>query len=125
MKIIRKILPPILPFAVLFLGLEYLVRTGIVPNYLLPAPSQVFQSLQEDGPEYFAALSLTLTEALLGLLLSTIFGIATSIIFSTSRFAESALYPYAVFFQTVPIISIAPLLVIWFGFGFKTVVVSA
>ena len=44
---------------------------------------------------------------------------------SLSHWIEKALYPYATFFQTVPIVSIAPLLVIWFGFGLRTVVISA
>jgi NitT/TauT family transport system permease protein len=44
---------------------------------------------------------------------------------SASRFLKRAVYPYAIFFQTVPIIAIAPLLVIWFGFGRPTVVASA
>ena len=44
---------------------------------------------------------------------------------SSSRAIQRSFYPYAVFFQTVPIIAIAPLLVIWFGYGMKTVIASA
>jgi len=52
-------------------------------------------------------------------------GMGNSVALSSSDLARRAFYPYAVFFQTVPIISIAPLLVIWFGFGRPTVVASA
>ena len=47
------------------------------------------------------------------------------IVLSSSRWVQQAFYPYAVFFQTVPIIAIAPMLVYWFGFGLKSVAVSA
>src|SRR5688572_32333468 len=57
--------------------------------------------------------------------MSAITGVLLAIALSSSPWVQRALYPYAVFFQTVPIISVAPLLVIWVGFGLKTVVVSA
>jgi NitT/TauT family transport system permease protein len=47
------------------------------------------------------------------------------VLLSSSRAIQRAFYPYAVFFQTVPIIAIAPLLVIWFGYGMKTVIAAA
>jgi NitT/TauT family transport system permease protein len=62
---------------------------------------------------------------LAGLLLSFVAGTFFAIALSSSELARRAFYPYAVFFQTVPIISIAPLLVIWFGFGRPTVIASA
>jgi NitT/TauT family transport system permease protein len=54
-----------------------------------------------------------------------VFGIAAAVLLSSARWVERAFYPYAVFFQTVPIIAIAPLLVIWIGYGWRTVAVSA
>jgi NitT/TauT family transport system permease protein len=57
--------------------------------------------------------------------LSTLAGIAVAVGLSSSKTIQNAFYPYAVFFQTVPIIAIAPLLVIWFGYGMRTVIASA
>ena len=58
-------------------------------------------------------------------LLPLIAVIAIAVFLSSSKPIQRAFYPYAVFFQTVPIIAIAPLLVIWFGYGMKTVIASA
>jgi NitT/TauT family transport system permease protein len=57
--------------------------------------------------------------------LSGLCGVGAGVLLSSSRLLERALYPYAVFLQTVPIVAIAPLLVIWFGPGLRAVAVSA
>ncbi|MSP40417.1 MAG: ABC transporter permease [Deltaproteobacteria bacterium] len=98
---------------------------GWVPSYLIPAPSEVLQSLLDDRSELALAAWATLSSALAGLALSFIAGTFFAVALSSSDLARRAFYPYAVFFQTVPIISIAPLLVIWFGFGQPTVIASA
>jgi len=118
-------LPPLLPLLFSIGVAESAVRLGWVPAYLLPAPTEVFQSLLDDRLELALAAWATLSCALTGLLLSFVAGNVFAIALSSSDLARRAFYPYAVFFQTVPIISIAPLLVIWFGFGQPTVVASA
>jgi NitT/TauT family transport system permease protein len=85
----------------------------------------VVRTLAADRAELTAAFLKTSTGALTGFLLSTLTGIAVAVLLSSSRAIQRSFYPYAVFFQTVPIIAIAPLLVIWFGYGMKTVVASA
>ncbi|MBY0452828.1 MAG: ABC transporter permease [Bdellovibrionaceae bacterium] len=122
---ILKLLPPLIPFVLFVLLAELLVQKNWVPSYILPAPSSVYESLTTDFAEYRMALTDTLGAAFIGLVLAGITGVAVALILSASDWTERALYPYATFFQTVPIVSIAPLLVIWFGFGFRTVVISA
>jgi NitT/TauT family transport system permease protein len=79
-----------------------------------------------DGrPELLRALVATSSAAVTGFAMSAVTGIAIAVLLSSSRFVERAFYPYAVFFQTVPLIAIAPLLVIWFGYGLQTVIASA
>lgn len=119
------LLPPLVPFVLLIAIGEFLSKSGIVAPYLLPPPSEVYLSLVTDFQEYLQAGKETLGAAFLGLLLSALVGIISAVILSSSKWIETALYPYATFFQTVPIVSIAPLLVIWFGFGIKTVIISA
>jgi NitT/TauT family transport system permease protein len=122
---IASLLPPLLPL-ILSMGLmETAVRLGWAPSYLIPAPSEVIRSLIDDRVELAVAAWTTLSSALAGLLLSFTTGTLFAIALSSSDLARRAFYPYAVFFQTVPIISIAPLLVIWFGFGQPTVIASA
>ena len=121
----RKVIPAAIPFVVVTLSLEWLVRAGWIKAFLVPPPSAVFQTMLADWPELFAALAKTSAGALLGFALSALLGIAIAVFLSSSRAIQEAFYPYAVFFQTVPIIAIAPLLVIWFGYGIRTVVASA
>lgn len=122
---IRLGVPPILPLIAVIVALEFIVRTGWVRSFILPPPTEVFESLVEDGPELLGAFYSTASAAFLGLILSFLLGGSAAVVLSMSGFLRRAFYPYAVFFQTVPIISIAPLLVIWFGYGHATVVASA
>ena len=121
----RKVIPAAIPFVVVTLSLEWLVRAGWIKAFLVPPPSAVFHTVLADWPELFAALAKTSAGALLGFALSALLGIAIAVFLSSSRAIQEAFYPYAVFFQTVPIIAIAPLLVIWFGYGMRTVVAAA
>jgi NitT/TauT family transport system permease protein len=75
--------------------------------------------------ELAQAMLKTSAAALIGFGLSTLAGISIAVLLSSSPLIQRAFYPYAVFFQTVPIIAIAPLLVIWFGYGMRTVIASA
>ena len=122
---ISSLLPPLLPLILGMALAEITVRSGWVPSYLIPAPSEVIRSLIDDRVELAVAAWTTLSSALAGVLLSFTTGTLFAIALSSSDLARRAFYPYAVFFQTVPIISIAPLLVIWFGFGQPTVIASA
>lgn len=124
-SIFAKILPPLGLFILFILIGEFLVRQNLVASYILPAPSSVYESLVADFSEYRLALQDTLGAAFIGLVLAGIAGVVLALLLSVSDWVERALYPYATFFQTVPIVSIAPLLVIWFGFGYRTVVISA
>jgi NitT/TauT family transport system permease protein len=121
----RKALSAAIPFVVVTLAVEALVRGGWIKAFLVPPPSAVFQTILRDSGELFGALAKTSAGAVIGFALSAFAGIAIAVFLSSSRAIQEAFYPYAVFFQTVPIIAIAPLLVIWFGYGMRTVVASA
>ena len=124
-RFVDTVLPPLIPFVVLILALEALVGAGWIKDYLIPPPSAVWSSLVSDRAELGVGLSETALAAAVGLALSFVVGTGLAILLSASGFMRRAFYPYAIFFQTVPIISIAPLLVIWFGFGRPTVIASA
>lgn len=124
-KLVFVLLPPLIPFVLVTLACEWIVRAGWVPRYLVPAPSDVLHSMIADREEFWEGLRSTAVASLLGLGASFLAGTGLAILLSTSRHLKRAVYPYAIFFQTVPIIAIAPLLVIWFGFGQPTVVASA
>jgi NitT/TauT family transport system permease protein len=120
----RNVLPPIVPAVVVTLTTELAVRRGWVQSFLIPAPSQVIESLIRDWPELWSAMLNTADASLAGFAMSIVIGSMIAIAMSSAPWVQRAFYPYAVFFQTVPIIAIAPLLVIWFGWN-RTVVASA
>jgi NitT/TauT family transport system permease protein len=121
----KAAIPTLIPLLVATAAAEVAVRQGFVKAYLVPAPSSVFRAMIESRQELADALLTTSASALLGFALSTTIGIAVAVFLSSSRSIQRAFYPYAVFFQTVPIIAIAPLLVIWFGYGMRTLVAPA
>lgn len=120
-----KIALPLIPMLLWIFGMEWAVRSGWIKPYLIPPPFEVLNTLVVDGREIFEATLSTLLSATLGLVSSFVVGSLAATLLAISPLAKRALYPYAVFFQTVPIIAIAPVLVIWFGFGAPTVVASA
>src|SRR5262249_26376452 len=115
---------PLVPLAMLLAVWEVAGQRGWVSAFLLPLPGAVVGSLIADRHELGAALAVTGVGALVGFLLSAVIGISSALILSLSRWTLRAFYPYAVVLQTIPIIAVAPLLVIWFGYGLPTVISS-
>ncbi len=88
-----------------------------VPAYLVPPPSAVVESLVQNAGALYDASVVTLTEIVLGYLLSIAIGFPLAIaIFGSPAFAK-AIYPILVSTQAIPKAAIAPLFIVWFGFG--------
>lgn len=122
----RRLLPALV-FIVLVLALwEGAVKFFNIAEYLLPAPSVVFHRLVEMRNVLLIHTSITALESALGFILGTVFGILLAFTFVHSRTMEMGVYPYAIALKTVPIVAIAPLLIVWFGNGIlPKVIVSA
>ena len=110
-------LPPFLVLGAVVGGWEALARLGGVENYLLPAPSEVAQALVDDRHLLLSDTWVTGREVLLGFALALAVGIAIAIALHLFPLLRRTLYPLVVASQAVPVIVIAPILVIWFGFG--------
>lgn len=100
------------------------VRIFELPKILLPTPSQVLAAGWKQRDELAAASLVTLETAAISLLVAILIGGVLSIVFSQSRLLRRAFFPYVVFLQTVPIVAIAPLLIIWSGYEFRTAVIA-
>jgi NitT/TauT family transport system permease protein len=96
-----------------------------IEKYLLPQPGQVFLAAWHDRAKLLAAAWVTGEAAAGGFLTSFLVGLAVACVLSQSKVIQRSIYPYAIFLQTVPIIAIAPLIVIWFDYGMRSVVVVA
>ncbi|NND98927.1 MAG: ABC transporter permease [Pirellulaceae bacterium] len=90
---------------------------------LLPTPAQVAVAAYQRRSELFQGTLSTTLAALTGLLVAVGLGSLIAVAFSLSRKVRLAFFPYIVFLQTVPIVAIAPLLIIWSGYRFRTVVI--
>jgi NitT/TauT family transport system permease protein len=123
-RFMRNIAPPIVPVVVVAAVAELTVREGWVPPFLVPTPSSIVGSVFRDWSDLWRATVQTMIASLIGFTVSALAGVLIAIALSSASWIRRAFYPYAVFFQTVPIIAVAPLLVIWFGWD-RTVVASA
>lgn len=121
----KRVLPPLVAGAGGLLVWELAVFVTKPAAYLLPPPSAIARAAFADAATLIGACITTGTSALLGFLLSAFVGVLIAIVLSSSRLVERAFHPYAILLQTVPIVAIAPLLVLWFGVGVRAVTASA
>jgi NitT/TauT family transport system permease protein len=108
------------------LGLWELSPLLGMPDFILPPPRQIVRKFLQIYPSVFRHSAITLVESVLGFALAFLCGLPLAIGIVHSRFMEKTVYPYVVAVRLIPVISIAPLMVIWFGIGITPkVVVSA
>lgn len=92
-------------------------QLGPVDELILPAPTEIGQALWDDRALLWDNLLVTAQEVALGILVALVFGAALAIAIHLSPALRRALYPLLVGSQAVPVVIVAPLLVVWFGFG--------
>lgn len=126
MKRLKNIGDKIIPisfFAILIFIWEVVAKLEVVPTYILPAPTRIIKTLFIDLPILKEHIIVTLMEALVGFVIAIIFAITISIIMDSIPMVKKAIYPLIITSQTIPIVTIAPLFAIWFGFGYLPKVV--
>lgn len=114
---VARWVPPIL---VIFLGLsiwELWVRFDNTPAWFLPRPTRVLRALVDDRSLLVRHAWITLQEVFVGFAVALLAGITLAILIDASRLMERAVYPLIVASQAIPIVALAPLLLVWFGYG--------
>jgi NitT/TauT family transport system permease protein len=110
---------------------EACVRVFDIPNYILPSVSDValalFRGLSagplaRDG--YWLHIWTTLSEILVGFVVGSLLGLALGVLISQSRLLELTLRPYIVAFQSLPKVAVAPIIVLWFGYGMGSKIIT-
>jgi NitT/TauT family transport system permease protein len=110
----RIVVPVVI--GIVFIGLwEFIVRHYAIPKFVLPPPSMIVQALFQDYQTLAVSLWNTLKVTLAAFFLALILGVTLAILFAQSRLLEISFFPYAVILQVTPIVSIAPLILIWVG----------
>lgn len=104
---------------------QIVVVAADVPAYIVPSPAEIIVELVAEGPWLVADLGWTMLEAVLGFLIGSGLAFLTSVLFVRVKVIEHAAFPWAIVLQTIPIVAIAPLLTIWFGYTLVPKVVIA
>lgn len=124
-RMVSRVVPPLSVFVFVVFVWEMVLRLTGTPEYLLPKPSDIVQAVSQNGHNLVVSVSTTIMEAVLGFALSAILGVAVAILLALSKTVERSVYPYAIILQTIPIVAIAPIIVIWFGAGMNAIVIIA
>jgi NitT/TauT family transport system permease protein len=121
----KFVLPPIVALVIVLIVWQAAITLLSLPPYLMPGPIDVYGALVSRFLDMLPAALITMQEAYLGFGLAAISGFVAALIMARWTVAERGLYPYLVLLQTIPIVAIAPLFVVWFGPGQATNVLVA
>ncbi len=124
-KLWKRTAPPVAAFVIFIGGWELFCRLAGMKPYLLPKPSDIVRAASENASNLWVSVYTTITEAVIGFLLSIVLGVGFAILLASSKLIERSVYPYAIIMQTIPIVAVAPIIVIWFGAGMNAIVIIA
>ena len=120
-----RVVPPVLLFLIVLAAWQTATSVEKIPRFLLPGPADVLRAARDNFPKLAAATGVTAAGALCGFAASVLGGTLIAVVFSQSALIRRSFFPYAIFLQTVPIVAIAPLIMLWSGPGFRSVVIVA
>jgi NitT/TauT family transport system permease protein len=111
---------PVLTFVVLIVLWGVLVAVFRVPDYLVPAPQAVVPKLYQARQALWLNTVATMKEIVIGFVITVVLSIPLGLVIALSLIARRVAYPVLVFIQLVPKIAVAPLFLVWFGFGMQS-----
>jgi NitT/TauT family transport system permease protein len=114
-QIINYLLP-VIPFF-LFLLFWWILSLFNIPEYILPSPGSVLKDLLDPKWNWFSQIMATFYEVIGGFALAVVIGILLGLIVSWNDSLRQMLMPFLVFFNSIPKVAAAPLVLVWFGFG--------
>lgn len=121
---LHNIAAPGLLLALMVAAWQLAVRQLEVPEFILPAPSQIISEVFLHWDRYQEHFIFTLKNVLLGFALAFVVAMVLGFVVAHSKIANRALYPILVASQTIPVIAIAPIFIIWFGYGILPKVIT-
>lgn len=118
-------LPPIASSLIAIIVWESITSLFDIPKYVIPAPHDILKEFIFEASSLLRHGLITITEAVLGFLLGSIAGMLLGGVFAYSRTLERSFLPHIVASNTIPVVAIAPIVILWFGFGITSKVVVA
>ena len=122
-KKLSEYLAPLIFLCLFILGWDLAIRIFNINPFTLPSPKAVFSAVIDNFSELLQAGYNSLFIAVSGFVLSLIAGTLTGLVMSQSRIIEKSIYPYAIFLQCVPIVALAPIIILWFGYGLPAMII--
>ncbi|MCU1701677.1 MAG: hypothetical protein JWR34_7740 [Mycobacterium sp.] len=117
---IRRIAPPVGAFTLVIATWQLIITIFDVPSYMLPSPLTLLRTLWDERTSIWQPTWVTVQESYLGFVVATVAGVAIALVMMRWNIAERGFYPYLIVLQTIPIVAIAPLFVVWIGPGQTT-----
>lgn len=122
---VRSVVFPLVAFVLLITAWDVLIKLLKVPNFILPTPYAVLEALQRGYIEglFWRHFVFTLQSMVLGYLLGCTLAFILGCLFAELRAVEQTLLPFVVALQSMPKVALAPLIIVWFGFGIESKIV--
>jgi len=117
MKKFLDLIPYFIFIIIIIFIWQIISSSGLVPKFMLPAPIDVTMAFINNFPILMDNAGISLLEAFLGILISIILSFLISVLMDRFKLLYKSFYPVLIITQTIPTIAIAPLLVLWMGYG--------
>lgn len=121
--VLKSTLPPLFIVVLLLAAWQVGSKTGSLPTYVFPAPTEVASVLGEQPGLFWENTRMTLLELGIGSAIGVVFGFLCGVLIAESRMLRAAIYPLVIGSQSLPMLALAPLLVLWLGFGIEPKVI--
>lgn len=119
---LENVLPPVVAFVIIVILWQLAVIVFAPPPFILPGPRGVIEAFQDRGDRLFSATWITFRGAALSFLASSLIGALVALLLVSVPFLYKGFFPYTVVLQAVPVVAIAPIIIIWFGVGLNAIV---
>jgi len=120
---IRKLLPPIIFFICIVLLWQIIPNVFSIPKYIFPKLSEIITEIFLVSGNLKDHLFTTLTEAILGFIIGSSIGFLVGVLMAESKVFSRILLPYVIGSNAIPIVAIAPIVILWFGHGIESKIV--
>ena len=116
-EVLWLVAPPVVTFVLVAFIWEWAVILYEIPAYILPSPSRILDALVKNQGSILGHAGVTMFEAVSGFVIGSFLGAVLGTLFAYSRLFAQSLLPYVIAANTIPVVAIAPIILIWFGHG--------